>query len=108
MTETQMTDHTQTHTLCDNQPGVACWHVKENPAANVVQPSDSTAVVVAAGSSEEEEVESAAAGEVVVEVTDEDGSVKASADSSLGLGVVFALAGVAVALLLLRRFVLKD
>lgn len=107
MTETQMTDHTQTHTLCDNQPGVACWHVKENPAANVAQPSDS-AVVVAAGSSEEEEVQSAAAGEVVVEVTDEDGSVKATADSSLGLGAVVALAGVAVVLLLLRRFVLKD
>jgi hypothetical protein len=106
MTETQMTDHTQTHTLCDNQPGVACWHVKENPATNVAQPSDSA--VVAAGSSEEEEVESAAAGEVVIEVTDEDGSVKASADSSLGLGVVVALAGVAVVLLLLRRFVLKD
>jgi hypothetical protein len=107
MTDIQMADHTETHVMCDNQPGIYCWHAKDNVATKTEQ--SVPVAVETTGSSDDEEADLEATGQVAVELVEGDTTVKATADPSLGFGswVASVLIGIGIGAALVR-FVLKD
>jgi hypothetical protein len=112
MTDIQMTDHTETHVMCDNQPGIYCWHTKDNVATKTEQ--SVPVAVETTGSSDDEEADVEATEQVAVELVEDDTTVKATADSSLAASAVVGasiligpiLIGIGIGALV--RFVLKD